>query len=288
MPHPIVGFGKVISFSELRLNKGRRLIFKGAFMTVLLIGMTWLLSYFLLKLSENLSPLFATLIVFFSLSGKTLSTEVRLAFMAAERSVEDGRRQVSRIVGRDTSSLSEQQVKRAALETLAENLSDGVIAPLFWYLLLGAPGMIAYKMVNTLDSMVGYKNERYIKFGKFSARVDDVANYFPARITAAIMLLVSWRPDRLSFVEKYGKCHTSPNSGYPEAALAAILDCRFGGPNHYFGTLVEKPYIGENDRCLTREDLSRSLRINGYTEIFMLMIVVTILIGLTSCPGLYL
>lgn len=104
--------------------------------------------------------------------------------MAADHSLEEGRKQVSRIVGRDTSELTDQEVRTAALETLAENLSDGVIAPLFWYLLLGVPGMLAYKMVNTLDSMIGYRNERYLQFGCVAAHIDDMANYIPARLTA--------------------------------------------------------------------------------------------------------
>lgn len=164
-----------------------------------------------------------------------------MVFEAADRSLEEGRRQVARIVGRDTSGLTDTEVRTAALETLAENLSDGVIAPLFWYLLLGVPGMLAYKMVNTLDSMIGYRNERYRAFGCFAARLDDVANYLPARLTAFLMVLVTGRLSLLRFVFRYGPRHASPNSGYPEAALAGILDCRFGGPHQYFGEWVYKP-----------------------------------------------
>ena len=148
-----------------------------------------------------------------------------MVFEAVDRSLEEGRKQVARIVGRDTSELSAQEVRTAALETLAENLSDGVIAPLFWYILLGVPGMLAYKMVNTLDSMIGYRNERYRDFGCFAARLDDVANYIPARLTAFLMILAFPRGgfwNLLKFVGMYGNQHASPNSGYPEAALAAF------------------------------------------------------------------
>ena len=151
-----------------------------------------------------------------------------MVFEAVDRSLDEGRRQVGRIVGRDTSALSAQEVRTAALETLAENLSDGVIAPLFWYAVLGVPGMMAYKMVNTLDSMIGYRNERYRQFGCIAARIDDVANYIPARLTALLMIIVSGRLSLFRFVGKYGSRHASPNSGYPEAALAGILNCRFG------------------------------------------------------------
>ena len=184
------------------------------------------------------------LLIFYCLAGTTLVREVRGVFKAADCSLEEGRRQVARIVGRDTSGLSAQEVRTAALETLAENLSDGVIAPLFWYIVLGVPGMIAYKMINTLDSMIGYRNERYRRFGCFAARLDDVANYIPARLTAFLMLVASGRFSLLLFVGKYGNQHASPNSGYPEAALAGILNCRFGGPHNYFGEEVWKPYTG--------------------------------------------
>jgi len=180
-------------------------------------------------------------------------------------------------VGRDTMKLNTKQIRIAALETLSENLSDGIIAPLFWFALLGAPGMLTYKMINTLDSMIGYKNDRYINIGKFAARLDDVANYIPARLTAILMLMVSGNLSKVRFVLKYGNKHASPNSGYPEAALAGILGCRFGGPNRYEGKIVSKPYIGTIDRTPDEKDLKLSVSINRRCEVCMLVIV---LIGL--------
>ena len=185
-----------------------------------------------------------------------------MVFEAVDESLEKGRTQVGRIVGRDTSELSAQEIRTAALETLAENLSDGVVAPLFWCALFGVPGMLAYKMVNTLDSMIGYRNERYREFGCFAARLDDVANWIPARITALLMAVVAPKMDSqgrkmksfrelLRFVRRHGSQHLSPNSGYPEAALAGILNCRFGGPHNYFGEEVYKPYIGEIHKDFT-------------------------------------
>lgn len=181
---------------------------------------------------------------------------------------------MARIVGRDTASLSTQEIRTAALETLAENLSDGVIAPLFWYMLLGVPGMVAYKMINTLDSMTGYRNARFREYGRWAAKIDDIANYLPARITSFLMVMASCRISLLSFVRRYGRCHASPNSGYPEAALAGILDCRFGGPHDYFGECVDKPYIGDNPRPLTTADMSTAIRINRIAELLMLIIVI--------------
>ena len=201
---------------------------------------------------------------------------MRAVFRAVDRSLEEGRAQVARIVGRDTSELSAQEVRTAALETLAENLSDGVIAPLFWLAILGVPGMLAYKMVNTLDSMIGYKTERYKDFGCWAAHIDDIANYFPARLTALLMVLphamVSGQWSMITFVRHYGRHHASPNSGYPEAALAGILNCHFGGPHYYFGELFDKPFIGENERELTTDDMKKAVRVNRTAEVLMVIL----------------
>ena len=275
--HPVVSFGKAIAAGERRLNRGEQRRSKGAIFSLALIVGTYLATALLLGLAGMISePLRIALVavgVFYCLAGKTLASEVRMVFEAVERSTEAGRQQVSRIVGRDTSRLSLQEIRTAALETLSENLSDGVIAPMFWFLLLGLPGMMAYKMVNTLDSMIGYRSERYRDFGACAARIDDVANFVPARLTACLMLLVSGKWRHWDFVRRYGRAHASPNSGYPESALAAILDCRFGGTHDYFGQPVEKPYIGTNDRLLTSADMERAVRINERAELAMGLLV---------------
>jgi len=277
LPHPVVWFGKAIAACEHKLNRGHHRKAKGAVVAILLIALvfalTWLIRYWLLSLSSYLLLLFDAIIIFYCLAGTTLIREVREVFFALDRSLEEGRQQVARIVGRDTSELSAQEVRTAALETLAENLSDGVIAPLFWFALLGTPGMLAYKMVNTLDSMIGYKTERYKDFGCWAAHIDDVANYIPARLTALLMILASGKLNLLAFVWKNGPRHASPNSGYPEAALAGILNCRFGGPHYYFGQLFDKPYIGENERPLTTADMKKAVRVNRVAEIWMLLLV---------------
>ena len=309
LPHPIVWFGKVIAFGEHRLNKGSRRMLKGALLSVGLIvavfALTWTIRSQLLLLSSYilhhtsyilhhtsyilpLASLLDAIIIFYCLAGTTLIREVRQVFRALDRSLEEGRRQVARIVGRDTSELSAQEVRTAALETLAENLSDGVIAPLFWLALLGTPGMLAYKMVNTLDSMIGYRTERYRDFGCWAAHIDDIANYIPARLTALLMVTSHYlltivgrsgspsstlHSSLFTFVIRNSRRHASPNSGYPEAALAGILNCRFGGPHYYFGQLFDKPYIGDNDRPLTTEDMKKSIRINRMAEVLMVALV---------------
>ena len=297
LPHPVVWFGRMISFGEHRLNKGRHRKAKGAVMAVALIlfvfAATWFLRHALISSFQYCGSkffihhssfsilhssffilIFDALVVFYCLAGTTLIREVRAVFLALDRSLDEGRQQVARIVGRDTSELSAQEVRTAALETLAENLSDGVIAPLFWLALLGTTGMLAYKMVNTLDSMNGYKTERYRDFGCWAAHIDDIANYIPARLTALLMILSAYTMGNnnhslFSFVWKNGRNHASPNSGYPEAALAGILNCRFGGPHYYFGQLFDKPYIGTNDRLLTTADMQRAVSINRRAEVLM-------------------
>ena len=234
LPHLVVAFGRVIAFFEHRLNKGAHRRLWGGVMVAILLAASFFIVYlvdrWLMDVSVVAAIILRTVLVFYCLAGTTLVREVRQVFLAVDRSLEDGRRQVARIVGRDTSTLSAQEVRTAALETLAENLSDGVIAPLFWLAVGGVPAMVAYKMANTLDSMVGYRTQRYREFGCVAAKTDDVLNFI---------------------------------------ALAGILDCRFGGPHIYFGELIDKPYIGSNDRLLTSQDMRKAIRVNRLAELLM-------------------
>ncbi|WP_295431974.1 adenosylcobinamide-phosphate synthase CbiB [uncultured Prevotella sp.] len=276
LPHPVVLFGKVIAAGEHRLNKDNHRKIKGAVMSLSLTIVTFAITAVILLAAERLSDIAAIVIqavlIFYCLAGQTLIKEVKGVFKALDISLDCGRRQVSRIVGRDTSQLTDNEVRKAALETLAENLSDGVIAPVFWLIILGVPGMVAYKMVNTLDSMIGYRTERYKDFGMMAARTDDVANFIPARLTALLMVLVAGRPSLLKFVAANGRKHASPNSGYPEAALAGILNCRFGGGHTYFNEYFYKPYIGDNERQLTTEDMKKAVKTSRKAELVMLLI----------------
>lgn len=289
LPHPVVLYGRWIAFWERRTNCGTRRKAKGAMLAVGSIAMTVAATIGIQTAARWTDvkttgatgwPIaeiaVAAILVFYCLAGCTLRREVKKVFEAVNRSIDEGRRQVGRIVGRDTQALSAQEVRTAALETLAENLSDGVIAPIFWLCISGLPGMMAYKMVNTLDSMIGYRNERYKDFGCWSAKIDDIANYIPARLTALLIVIAGWvsetcrrTPGRgkrslteiTRFTVNNGPLHASPNSGWPEAALAGILDCRFGGPHNYFGSTIYKPYIGDNPRMLTTADMETSLRV---------------------------
>lgn len=178
---------------------------------------------------------------------------------ASVRNVLSDPQSIRFLVSRDTENLSESEINKAAIETYAENLSDGVIAPLFYLLLFGLVGLFVYKAVNTLDSMVGYRNDRYEKFGKVSARLDDILNYIPSRITAIIILILFGKLGQLKQTWCYGALHESPNAGYPIAAMALSLDLSLGGATSYFGKIKEKPYFGEGRREITAEDIRRAL-----------------------------
>ncbi|WP_029278178.1 adenosylcobinamide-phosphate synthase CbiB [Pedobacter borealis] len=276
LPHPVRFFGSLISFAEKHLNKGEFRFVKGMIMTLILCAGTFLFFYsaihFMLSHSVPVYFLFATAFVYYALANKGLITEGKQVFDALKyKGLEAGRTRLSRIVGRDTSALDAQQIRVAVLETMSENLSDGVIAPLFFYFVAGVPGMLTYKMINTMDSMVGYRSERYEYFGKFAAHLDDVVNFIPARITTVLMLLVTLSVRGWQFVIQYGHQHKSPNAGYPEAALAGILDVQFGGPNIYHGVLIEKPFIGSNKREIKHEEFTTVSSINHGVCLLMVL-----------------
>lgn len=278
MPHPVRLFGNLIAKGEKLLNKHSFKFGKGMLLTIVLTSLTFLfflkMLEYLLLLHPLLYLLTSSIFVFYGLANKGLIVEGQKVFNALQSGIEKGRNQLSGIVGRNTSKLNEQQIRIAVFETMSENLSDGVIAPLFYYALAGVPGMMAYKMVNTLDSMIGYRSDRYEQFGKFAARLDDVANFIPARLTAFLMSLISMSKRSFQFIFRYGNKHKSPNSGYPEAALAGILDTRFGGPNVYHGVLVDKPFIGSNDRVIAPDEIKRVSSVNHRT--CFLMVILTI------------
>lgn len=267
LPHPIVAFGNIIGWCERHFNKGGHKKRNGCLIAIILPLSTLFLGGLLAWGSWILHPFayygIASVFVFYGLANHSLIQEGgEVIRTLEEQGLDAGRKRLSWIVGRDTSQLSPKKIYTAVLETMAENLSDGVVAPLFFYALGGFPVMMAYKMVNTLDSMIGYKDARYKDFGCCSAHLDDVLNYIPARLTAFLIALSGYRKGIFSFIRKYARQHASPNSGYPESAMAGILDCRFGGPNIYHGMLVEKPYIGTHNRELSINDYKRAARIN--------------------------
>jgi adenosylcobinamide-phosphate synthase len=194
-------------------------------------------------------------------------------------SLNDGRKAVSMIVGRDPAQLDESGVTKAALESLAENTSDGIVAPVLWYALLGLPGIVMYKAINTADSMIGHKSERYVYFGWAAARLDDFVNLPASRLTGLMFAGAAAWTDRergkIAWLAMWRDApkHNSPNAGWPESALAASLGVKFGGPRSYEGSLVNLPWMGEGREILNRDDIRKGLRLYGTAMTFLLLLV---------------
>ena len=280
-PHPVKLFGRLIKFCDHVFNTGTNRRLKGAFVGIFLVFMVWAVLYGLANYfyKDNLYLIVSVLLFYSAVAGKSLLIEsLKVEKQLEVNGLEAARKQLAHIVGRDTLNLTANKVRQAVLETLSENLSDGVIAPLFYYLIGGIPLMLAYKMVNTLDSMIGYKNEKYREFGYFAARLDDVANLVPSRLTAMLLVVVSFSRRGLTFIFKYAHLHSSPNAGYPEAALAGILNCRLGGPAIYNNHIVEKLYLGENQRDITKKDIFCSCRLNVLVTLLMVTCMIFIYI----------
>jgi len=257
LPHPVIYMGKAIDFFESRFRKHfKSLLISGFFFAAFLILSTWLIAFIMIKLSMSIHPVLGNIVqvilLFFCFSSTSLEKAAISVFSALEENdIKKARKKVSMIVGRQTQTLDQNAITRASVETVAENFVDGFLSPLFFAMIGGVPLALAYKMINTLDSMVGYKNEPYILFGRASARIDDAANFIPARLSVLIIALgaalLSFKRGILSLRTGFsqGSFHKSPNAGYPEAAFAGALKIRLGGPNVYHGVLVEKPYIGK-------------------------------------------
>lgn len=298
MPHIIRAIGSLIAVSERWLrsvfpatSRGERAA--GAMLVFVVTGVSCGCSILALRLAARVSPWFAlaveTLICYQMLAGRQLQIEaLRVRDALAHEGLEAGRTAVSMIVGRDTASLDEAGVIRAAVETVAENASDGVVAPMLFMALGGAPAGVLYKAVNTMDSMVGYRNDRYRYFGTAAARLDDVLNWIPARLTGALMCLVAplvgldgkgaWRIYR-----RDRRKHASPNSAHPEAACAGALGVRLAGPASYFGVLHDKPTIGDDLRPIELEDITRSCSLLAATSLAALLL--SLLLGAAMVVG---
>jgi adenosylcobinamide-phosphate synthase len=280
LPHPVVAVGRLVTALERQL---RRLVTNeraaGVILLVLTVGITGGTAWLLVLGAGLVHPVagFAVeaLLGWTCLAARSLHGESRLVADAlAAGDLAEARFFLSRIVGRDTAELTEPEIWRGVVETVAENTSDGVIAPLFWFMIGGAPLALAYKAVNTLDSMVGYKNERYLHFGWASARFDDLANLLPARITGLLMVLVAplaglSGPGAWRIMRRDGRNHSSPNAGIPEAAAAGALGVRLGGMNVYFGRPVAKPTIGDPLNPLDRTAWRGAVRLMYGSEILL-------------------
>ncbi len=285
-PHPVIYIGKLITFLEKQIRKTAKteqaLRIGGIFLTLITVLVPFTLTWGILFLAAKVHPylfyFMNILIMWTCLATKSLQTESMKVYLAlVGEDLPQARSNLSYIVGRDTRELTEDEVIKATVETVAENTSDGIIAPLFYMIVGGAPLGMAYKAINTMDSMIGYKNEKYLHLGWAAAKLDDLANWIPARITGIFLALSTiilrynvygsfkiLRRDRLN--------HTSPNCGYPEAATAGALDIQLGGTHTYFQQTIYKPTIGDDVRPVEGEDINRTVKLMHVATVLTMVV----------------
>ncbi|QHT45645.1 adenosylcobinamide-phosphate synthase CbiB [Halobacillus sp. ACCC02827] len=291
IPHPVIGIGKLIGRLEGKWNNGERLREKGVMLVIVIVGGAASISFVLITLAEAVHPVLAFLVEGYIVSStiaikglQKAAYEVLVPLSAGN--IEAAREKLSWIVGRDTEALNENEVTRGTVETVAENTVDAVIAPVLWALIGGGPLAFAYRAANTLDSMVGYKNDRYLNFGWASARFDDIVNWLPARVTAAAMWIGSFhvrdsrRKNGLVIVRRDAAKHPSPNAGFPEAMCAGLLGVRLGGVNFYEGIPSYRAELGTAGRKLKAADILITVRYMHGTWVVVLALV-GIVIGIT-------
>ena len=255
--HPIRIIGSLCKFVENLFRKilKQHLKVVGLVTWIIVVSIVFTFNYLLIKITYLINPIISiilgTVMIYFCISAKALKIEgLKVIKYLIKDDIKGARKQLSYIVGRDTENLDKEAILKAVIETVAENISDGVIAPFFYAGLGGAPLEFLYKAVNTMDSMFGYKNEKYIEFGYFPAKLDDVFNYIPARLSGYLITIASFilgldYKNSLKIYKRDKNNHSSPNSAHPEAAVAGALNIQLGGANYYFGKLVEKPTIGD-------------------------------------------
>ncbi|WP_298974773.1 adenosylcobinamide-phosphate synthase CbiB [uncultured Roseobacter sp.] len=255
MPHPAVLMGKLVGALDRRFNTGSQRRVKG-FACVLIHLITGAALGLMLS---ALGPAVEILVAAVLLAQRSLVQHVSIVGDGLRVSVREGRRMVARIVGRDTAAMDDSQIARAAIESAAENLSDGVIAPAFWFLIAGLPGLVIYKLINTADSMIGYRTPRHEEFGWAAARLDDLLNLIPARLTAVLIALPAGCLD-ITGIRSDAGLHRSPNAGWPEAALSRVLGIALSGPRAYEGEMRDFPWVNaEGRRALTPVDIDASI-----------------------------
>lgn len=241
VPHPAVLMGRLISWCDRRFNRGDAQRLRGALVLAAQLAAMVVLGVLVTLLP--LSWVWQVIVAAILIAQRSLSDHVRDVASALRRSLPEGRRSVAMIVGRDTAGIDEPAVVRAAIESAAENLSDGVVAPAFWFLVAGLPGLLVYKLTNTADSMIGHRTPRHERFGWAAARLDDVLNLIPARLTAVLLWLAAPRRGAWAVILRDAPLHRSPNAGWPEAAMAVALDVALSGPRSYGGVMRDFPHV---------------------------------------------
>jgi adenosylcobinamide-phosphate synthase len=298
LPHPVIGIGNLISYTEKRLNIGRGRKTKGIFFTIFIVGIVFLVTWFIVSLAYHVHPYLGILAEIYLIS-TTMAIKglreaaIKVVVPLCKGDIVEARKQLSWIVGRDTEALPEPEVVRGTVETVAENTVDGITAPLFWAFIGGAPLALAYRAVNTLDSMVGYKNEKFLLFGWASARLDDVCNWVPAKVTSLCIwlssLVINFFPlllrnqgtthrmftcSAIQITLRDAPKHPSPNSGWSEAMVAGLLGIQLGGTNYYQGILSERARMGDPLRELHRGDIYHAITLmHGGWVMFLLLLI---------------
>ena len=278
--HPVQVIGKIISAGEKVLLRKKYKFLAGAVLNIFTVSITYTLMYLISK-SVKISVFFMIIEIYLMytiFSINSLAREGNRVYrILKEGDIEKARKDLSYLVSRDTETMDEKMIIRSTMETISENTVDGIVAPMFYMFLGGMPLAMAYKAINTLDSMVGYKNEKYMDFGKFSAKVDDAANFIPARITGILIVLASMilgynYKNSLKIFIRDRKNHSSPNSAHSEASVAGALGVQFGGNVSYFGKEINKPTIGDKTKEFELEDIRKNIRIMYVTSFLSLVI----------------
>lgn len=274
VPHPAVLMGRIVGWCDVTLNHGPVRRLKGLVVITLLVmaglAIGWFLSLF--------GPLAEIIIAAVLLAQKSLVDHVKDVASGLRMSVRQGQRMVARIVSRDTAEMDQSRIARATIESAAENLSDGVIAPAFWFLIAGLPGMVAYKFINTADSMIGYRTEKYSDFGWAAARLDDLVNWIPARLTAVLIAVPAGVFDRKS-IQSDAALHRSPNAGWPEAAMARALNVALAGPRAYDGVMQQFSWVNpDGQRYLSAQNIDDAVQMlwNAWTFALCLVVILAL------------
>jgi adenosylcobinamide-phosphate synthase len=298
VPHPVVIAGGLVGLLERRLNRESRSekarLVRGFLVVAVMVALAAGAGYAIAGITHDIAHgwWIEVFFVVTLVAQRSLYTHVRKVGLALQtEGLSAGRSAVSHIVGRDPDSLDEHGVARAAVESCAENFSDGVVAPVFWCALLGLPGLFAYKTVNTMDSMIGHKTKRYLSFGMTAAKLDDVMNFIPARLAGMILVAAAFfvptaNPGRaIGTMLHDARNHSSPNAGWPEGAVAGALDLSLAGPRHYGGKMVKDPWIGNGRARLTVQDIHRTLFLYATACLIQAGIIATLLMTRLAAPG---
>ncbi len=260
-PHPAIVIGRLIDRLDRALNEGTGQRAKGVVAILVLVAVATLAGL-LIAAIPIAGPVLSVLLVAILLAQKSLVDHVRAVAEALPEGLDAARREIAKIVGRDPATLQEPDIARAAIESAAENLSDGVVAPAFWFAIAGLPGIVVYKAVNTADSMIGHKNDRYRDFGWAAARLDDLLNFIPARLAGILIAAAALTPAAFSVMVRDAGRHRSPNAGWPEAAMAGALGIALAGPRVYGGVPTDEPFLnGEGRRDIGVAEIDRAIAI---------------------------